>query len=76
MRNYAVLLLTAMSLLSVTSFAETHPPGWTCPLKNLKKSQRRGPDGTAFIPGKTSISGKTVKNAGKSDAANAVFIQR
>ena len=71
MKNYAVLFLLAISLLSVNSFASQHPPGWTCSLKNLKKSQRRGPDGTAFIPGKT----VTAKVNGKVEA-NAVFIQK
>lgn len=70
MRNYAVLLLMAISVLSVTSFAQTNPPGWTCPLKNLKKSQRRGPDGTAFIPGLTNRSPE------KGDATKKVYIRK
>ncbi len=68
MKSYAVLFLMAISLLSMNSFASQHPPGWTCPLKNLKKSQRRGPDGTAFIPGQT-VSGKVA-------AQNAVYIRK
>ena len=52
------------SILGSTSFAQTHPPGWVCPLKNqLKGNQRRGPDGSAFIPG-AGASG--LKNSDKS----------
>lgn len=56
MRKVAVLLLLAVSVLSTTSFAlSSHPPSWVCPLKNLKKNQLRGPDGTAFMPGQSSV---------------------
>lgn len=68
MRRYVVLFCLAITMIGASSFAETHPPGWTCPLKNLKKSQRRGPDGTAFIPG------KTVQYAKKAAAPKAVYI--
>lgn len=68
MRSYFVLFCLAISFFGASSFAETHPPGWTCPLKNLKKSQRRGPDGTAFKPG------MSVKYAKRAAAPNAVYI--
>ena len=47
MRSYVVLFCLAISMLGASAIAETRP----CNI--AKKSQRRGPDGTAFIPGKT-----------------------
>lgn len=53
MRNYAALIMMAIFMLSMTSFAAPQPPGWSCPLKNARKSQLRGPDGTAYFPGQS-----------------------
>lgn len=71
MKKYIVLSMVVVSVFGATSFAQAaHPPGWECPLKNFKKNQRRGPDGTAFIPG------KNVKKPGVSDSGSGVFINK
>lgn len=67
MRKYAVLVLVAISVLGVSSFAGTHPSG--CPLANLRKGhQRRDADGSAFKPG---MSAKKVVRA---DTSQKVYI--
>ncbi len=58
MGKYVMLFLLAVSVLGSTSYAESRPPGWVCPLKNLKKNQRRQADGTAFMPGSANKAGR------------------
>ena len=42
-----VVVALATAFISANAFASTMPE---CPLKNLKKNQLRGADGTAFFP--------------------------
>lgn len=46
MKKFMLLMLVVVSGLSFSAHAGTVD----CPLKNLKKNQLRGADGTAYVP--------------------------